>query len=66
MPTYDVQLFKPTESHRSTYDLIGRIPFEAANDKEARHIAPMLPIPRLNDGDMALVFSPDHRPIWRL
>ena len=66
MPLYEAQLHKRSSSNKSTYNLVHRVSFEAASDHHARQIAPMIPLPRFRDNDMALVFSSDERLIMRL
>jgi hypothetical protein len=64
MPQYEARLLKRSKSNKSLYDLADCIPFEAPDD--ARRMAPALQVSRFDDSDMALVFSSDHRVIWRL
>lgn len=66
MPTYEARLYKTTGSTKQTWTLVDQIPFEAEDDEAARQIAPTLQVPKFDDSDMAIVFSPDGKTIWRL
>jgi len=66
MSSYEVRIHKRNKSNKSLYDVVNCVTFEAADDNHARRMAPLVPVPRFNDRDMALVFSSDERLIMRL
>lgn len=66
MAHYEVRLYSWTDRASGKFMRVNQIPFEAADDAEAREKAFSVKIPKWDDSDWALLYGEQGQVGWRI